>query len=273
MMTGVVAGSIGLGAALGVTVLAPTAGIAAAEDAAADAPFTECIRVLGSGPIAVAAKAIGIEPEDLLEALRDGSTIADVAEEHGVEPQSVIDAIVASQREMLDAAVANGRLTREQADAIADDLEERATELVNDGSPLEPPWGGPGRWGFADGPLAAAAEAIGIEPAEVLQAVRDGSTVAEVAEEHGVDVNAVVDAIVAALRERLDAAVDDGWITQEEADGRAAGLEAEARRIVNGDLPPLPFPHPGRHRGPMPGGFLPPFDEDVDVTTAEPSRF
>jgi uncharacterized protein (DUF433 family) len=281
MMTGVVAGSIGLGAALGVTVLAPTAGLATDEDPSAGASLMACVGVLGSGPIGVAAETIGIEPGELLVALRDGRTIAEVAEEHGVAPEAVIDAIVASQREMLDAAVESGRLTREQADAIAEDLEERATELVNDRLPMLPPWGHPGAWGFADGPLAAAAEAIGVDAEELLDALRDGRTIAEVAEEHGVDVDAVIEAIVAALQERLDDAVENGWITQDEADERAAELEDEATRIVNGDLHGLPFPGPGLggpgwRRGPVParpGWFLPPIDEEIEVNTADASPF
>lgn len=131
MMTGAVAGSIGLGAALGVTVLAPTAGLAAAEAASVDASIMVCAGVLGSGPIGVASETIGIEPEELLEALRAGRTIAEVAEEHGVAPEVVIDEIVAALREGLDEAVDNGWITQERADERAAELEEEATRIVN----------------------------------------------------------------------------------------------------------------------------------------------
>ena len=47
----------------------------------------------------IAAETIGVEPSELREALRDGKSIADVAEEHGVDPQAVIDAIVAKAAE------------------------------------------------------------------------------------------------------------------------------------------------------------------------------
>jgi ribosomal protein S20 len=256
VMAGIVSGSIALGGLLGVTVLAPGIGFAASGSEASDELAGACVGVLGGEPIQVAAEAIGIEPSELLAALRDGQTIAEVAEANGVDPSTVIDAIVADAQERLDQAVEDGVLTQAEADERAADLEERATAFVNgEVSMFEhemPLIGHPGLWGFADGPLSAAATAIGIEPVELLQQLRDGQTIAEVAEANGVDVATVVDAVVAAMQERLDSAVDNGWITQEQADERAAQLEEQATALVNGDLMPLPGPWFGH--GPFGGG-------------------
>jgi hypothetical protein len=225
--------------------------------------------VLGTGPIEVAAETIGIEPSELLTEVRDGATIAEVAEANGVDPQAVVDAIGAQQRERLDQAVEDGVLTQEEADERAADLEQRAADLVNGELDL-PLWergplvGHPGLWGFADGPLAAAAGAIGIEADELISEVADGATIAEVAGEHGVEVSAVVDAIVASLQERLDAAVENGWITQEEAEERAADLEDQATAIVNGEAGP--FGGPWGHRPFGPG-------DEAGATTTEASLF
>jgi uncharacterized protein (DUF433 family) len=280
-MAGVVAGSVGVGALLGAVLFSPSVGFAASDTDTDAGSHVEqvCEGVLGAGPIEVAAETIGIEPSELLAELRDGSTIAEVAEAHGVDPQAVIDAIVAEQRERLDRAVEDGLLTQDEADERAADLEERATDLVN-GALDMPMWGRgplighPGMWGFADGPLAAAANAIGIDPSELFAELRDGSTIAEVAEAHGVEVSDVVDAIVASLQERLDAAVDNGWITQEQADERAADLEEQATAIVNGDLGPFPFPGPWSP-GPWGHGHRPfaPGDGDAGTDTTETSLF
>jgi uncharacterized protein (DUF433 family) len=270
VMAGVVAGSVGIGALIGAVVFTPGIGVAASDAGTVSSVAGFCGRFLGSGPIEVAAETIGVESSELLAEIRDGATIAEVAEEHGVEPSAVIEAIVADERDRLDQAVENGVLTQEEADEHVADLEERVTDLVN-GDLEMPIWGRaplighPGVWGFADGPLVSAANAIGVEPSELLAELRDGATIAEVAEERGVDVSAVVDAIVASLQERLDAAVENGWITQDEADERAADLEEQATGIVNGDFDPLPLPGPwGRGHGPF-GGW----DEDevaTDVT-------
>ena len=47
----------------------------------------------------IAAETIGVEPSELREALRDGKSVSEVAEEHGVDPQAVIDALVAEAAE------------------------------------------------------------------------------------------------------------------------------------------------------------------------------
>ena len=83
-----------------------------------------------------AADAIGIEEDELLDALRDGQTIAEVAESNGVDPQTVIDALVAATQERLDDAVADGRIEQEDADERLADVTERITEFVNEGADL-----------------------------------------------------------------------------------------------------------------------------------------
>ena len=269
-MTGVVAGSIALGGVLGATVFTPGVGLAASETDGGHEAAALCAGVLGADLIGVAADTIGIESSALLAAMRDGQTVAEVAEDNGVDPSAVVDAIVAAQRERLDQAVEDGELTQEEADARAADLEERVTAFVEGELDRPPLWGRPGLWGFADGPVAAAADVIGIGPVELLDEIRGGQTIAEVAEANGVDVSAVVDAVVEALQARLDSAVENGWITEEEADERAAGLEEQATAIVNGDLLPFPFPAPWHARGPLaPRGD----SGGADGTTAETSLF
>lgn len=75
----------------------------------------------GRGPgrrpgLKAAAGAIDISTEDLRNALRSGKSIAQVAQDNGVAPQTVIDAVVDERRVQLQ-----GRL---------DDLEERIKAMV-----------------------------------------------------------------------------------------------------------------------------------------------
>ena len=55
--------------------------------------------------------------------------------------------------------------------------------------------------------LAVAAEAIGITEDELRAALEDGQSIAQVAEANDVDVQTVIDAMVAAATERLEAAI------------------------------------------------------------------
>lgn len=79
----------------------------------------------------VSADTIGISVEDLTAALREGSSVADVAEANGVDPATVVEAIVDAGTEAVNRAVADGRLTQEQADRILEALPERAERFVH----------------------------------------------------------------------------------------------------------------------------------------------
>jgi transposase-like protein len=278
VMAGIVSGSVAVGMLVGAVVFTPGLGFAASETGAGGDVTEICHRILDDGPIASAATAIGVETPELLAALREGATIAEVAEAHGVESSAVVDAIVAAERVRLDRAVEDGVLTREEAERRIAELEEHVTDLVNGNLPMPdvgrmPMLGHPGVWGFADGPIAAAADAIGMGPVELLAELRNGRTIAEVASDHGVEVSAVVDAVVGSLQDRLDAAVDNGWITQAEADELAADLQEQATAIVNGDHGLFPMPGLGSPGHGMFGhgmfGHGPGMDEESGTT--EPS--
>ena len=94
-----------------------------------------------------AATTIGISEDDLRTALQDGQTLAEVATANGVEPQAVIDALVAEATTRLDQAVTDGRIEQADADARKAELTERITTAVNEGFPAtagrrgpRPPW-------------------------------------------------------------------------------------------------------------------------------------
>jgi hypothetical protein len=77
--------------------------------------------------------------------------------------------------------------------------------------------------------LQVAAEALNMTTDELINALRSGKTLEEVATEAGVDFQDVQDAIQAAqataMRERIEQAVTDATITQEHADWLLEGLD------------------------------------------------
>ena len=80
---------------------------------------------------------------------------------------------------------------------------------------------------------AAIAEAIGIGVEELKEARQDGSTLAEIA---GDELPAVVDVFVDSITGRVDAAVESGRITQDQADEKLADLEERVEsRLEDGE--------------------------------------
>jgi transposase-like protein len=200
--------------------------------------------------LSVSAKAIGISETDLVTALRGGTSIAAVAKQHGVAVQKVIDALVADAQGELAAAVKTGRITQAQADQVKADLVSRIEGRVNaPGGAFRP---GPpfGRFGFGPfGDLSVAAKAIGISEADLVTALRGGSSIAAVAKQHGVADQKVIDALVADARSKLAAAVKAGRITQTQADAIAADLPQRIAERVDAPGFDCGPGHPGMGMG------------------------
>ncbi len=82
----------------------------------------------GAGEI---VEILGLEGSEMREALRNGSSIAELAEAQGIDSADVVDAIVARAEERLDTAVENGRIDDTQAAEMLTQAAERAEDLVN----------------------------------------------------------------------------------------------------------------------------------------------
>ncbi len=227
------AGGGAAGAILGTPNLSLAQDSQAADDGSGQ-PSSDALRGPHDGgpQLEAAAKAIGISEDDLLTALQGGQSIAQVAEAHDVEVQTVIDAMVKAATERLQAAI--------------DGLPDRMAEVVaREGLPEHGPGHGPGHGhGHFGVGLDAAAKAIGIDSEELRTALHDGSTVAEVAQAHGVEVQAVIDALVADAQAKLDQAVTDGRLTEARATEIKANLPDRITAMVNGEGP-FRGGHPG----------------------------
>jgi len=86
-------------------------------------------------------------------------------------------------------------------------------------------WARGGMWTMFD----TAAEALGLTPEEFFAELRAGKSLAEIAESKGVDVQTVYDAMNAArgeaMQQAIEQAVEDGRLTQEQADQMIERLE------------------------------------------------
>ena len=89
-----------------------------------------------------AASYLGTTAANLITQLQGGKTLAQIANAtSGKSAAGLIDALVATQRAQIAAAVKSGRLSQAFADRITADLKARITDQVNGTF-------GPGRGGF-----------------------------------------------------------------------------------------------------------------------------
>ena len=100
-----------------------------------------------SSLVSVAAEVLGMDRTELVAALNDGQTIADVAKAEGVALDKIVDAFLAPRADALAQAVAAGRLTQAQADTMLATMKANVTAQLS--APFTPRGNGIGT-GFVD---------------------------------------------------------------------------------------------------------------------------
>jgi hypothetical protein len=203
---GVTAGLLG-GGAIGLLVAMPSFSSAASQ---ATTPTTEVVVTDDSGN------------DDTTEVPADAP---DVPASEADREARATERIRAELQNLVD----DGTISVAQADAVAADL---ASSL-----PVRGP-GGPG-WhhrhpGF-DGEVLAGL--LGVDVETLRSDLRDGKTVAEIAGEQGVEVQSVIDSLVAEAKAHLDLSVESGRLTQEEADAKLAEVTERITDFVNNGRP------------------------------------
>ncbi|MGF1504980.1 MAG: hypothetical protein GYB64_16435 [Chloroflexi bacterium] len=153
------------------------------------------------GLVHAIAEVTGMEPVEVREARAEGQSFASMLEENGVSVDSFIDEQLVPFEDRLDNAVAEGRLTEEEAAEHLAEAEAQLTEVLNSTDDL-PERGPRGRHDHR-GLLRAVVEATGMTPEEVHEARAEGQSFASMLEENGVDVDAFIADQLAQVEESL----------------------------------------------------------------------
>jgi len=90
------------------------------------------------------ANALGLQVQDLAAAIQSGKTVADVAKEKGLTIEAVVDKAIEARKAVVQQAVEAGRLTQAQADALLQQMRERMTENLQNGTCTPGTGHGPG---------------------------------------------------------------------------------------------------------------------------------
>jgi hypothetical protein len=85
----------------------------------------------GGNLISDLAVFLGLDEQEIADALDGGQSLADIIEEHGGNADAFVDQQLAQLEERLAAAVANGKVSQERADAMLANAEERITNALD----------------------------------------------------------------------------------------------------------------------------------------------
>ncbi len=172
--------------------------------------------------INIVAEETGLEPQEIVGQVRAGSTLADIITANGGDVNSVVATAIANATEQINTAVSEGRITQEEADTMIASLETVFTNMVNREVRLQAQ-----RHAVERGIIRLAAQETGLSEREIMEQYRAGNSLASILTANGVDVDAFIELAVAQAEERLTQAVENGRLTQEEADERLAQLREE----------------------------------------------
>jgi hypothetical protein len=204
---------------------------------------TQKIVVATVAGLAVAGGGAAIAATQLTPKQESQAVLNDAAQQLGVSPEKLSDALKQALKNRVDAAVSDGRLTQAQGDALKERID--ADEV-----PLFGLRGGPGHgYGHYHG-LDAAATYLGLTEDALREQLESGKTLAQVAQDRGKTLAGLIDAIVADEKQELADAVADGRLTQAQADEKLANLRERVTNLVNGVRPQ--FRGGGRFGGPPP---------------------
>jgi hypothetical protein len=173
------------------------------------------LAVVGGGGAAIAASGDSSPP---------GHSFFDSVARHlGISSQKLEDATKAAAIDQVDAALKDGKITQAQADAFKQRIES------GDFPPFFGPFLGPklapGFGHFHGGPpflfgekLSAAADYLGLTEAELRTKLNSGQTLAEIAKAQGKSEDGLKQTLLDETKSKLDQLVEDGELTQDEAD-------------------------------------------------------
>ena len=177
------------------------------------------ILVIGAG-VAVADGGITGDQDAFLN---------DVAKRLNVTPAALKAAVKGASDDRIDAAVAAGKITKAQGDALKARSAQGGLPFFGGG-----PHGGGGFGHHGPGSLDAAAKYLGLTEAELHTQLESGKTLAQIAKDQGKTVDGLKKALTADTKAKLDAAVKAGKLTQAQADDLLARMTDHLDDLVNG---------------------------------------
>jgi polyhydroxyalkanoate synthesis regulator phasin len=182
-----------------------------------------------AGAVAVAGGGVGFAATRGADDSK--AIIEDAAGQLGVTPAALTNALKTALKHRVDAAVAAGRLTKEQGDALKARIDSGDVPFLFGGFGLH-------HHGFGHFlGLDAAASYLGLTEAQLRQQLAGGKTLAQVAKDRGQSVSGLVDAMTKGIESRLDDAVADGRLTRAQANRVLKDVKQRVTDRVNAKAP------------------------------------
>ena len=170
------------------------------------------------------SQALDMEPDELVSQLKEGRTVAQIAGDQGVPLSELVDELLEPIEKGLDQAVADDKLSPEQAEQKLSEVEAKITEMLQEAS-LEDlvrhevgKIKKQGTMGMRTRALLhQVSQIVDLDHEELLARLKEGEKIVDIAQEQGVDRDELLEALIDRARERLDKAVVEGKLDEGKA--------------------------------------------------------
>ena len=185
----------------------------------------------------VITDTLGIDAATLQSKIQAGNSLAQIA---GDKKDALIAALVKLETSEIDARLAAGQITADQATADKANVATRVADVVNNtGGMMRGPgrghggmMGGPrGGFGVAPQHQATVAKVLGLDTATIQSRLQAGETLAQIA---GTKTEALIAALVTEENAEIDARVQSGQLTAAQATTEKANVKQRVTDQVNG---------------------------------------
>ncbi|MBO8164364.1 MAG: hypothetical protein H0Z34_11685 [Brevibacillus sp.] len=169
-------------------------------------------------------KLLKLDHQALREELRRDKSLAEIAEERGVSLEALTEAVCKERSERLDRAVAEGRLSADDAKVMkqkqANGIKKRLMAKRSDHKL------------YKRNRLEKLANLLKMTPDELNRQLQSGKSLAEVAAERNVPTEQVKQVMRTSLLQMIDQKVEDGLIPPSKADKWKQKVEGHLERML-----------------------------------------
>jgi hypothetical protein len=190
---------------------------------------TAFVVLAGASAIATAAGSAA-SPTTFMQSL---------AKHLGISTDELQDAAKAAAIDQIDALLADGKITKEQADAAKERINSGDAPLLFFGPRFRGGGPGPGpgfgfHHHFGGDLLGAAADYVGLTEAQLHEQLRAGKSLAQIAKDNGKSTEGLKQALHEAVKNDLADAVKAGRVTQAQADELLDRFDQRVDDLING---------------------------------------
>ncbi|HKW78136.1 MAG TPA: hypothetical protein VJQ09_03490 [Candidatus Limnocylindria bacterium] len=212
--------------------------LAALKDAAADErKKDEALRHVFADLFEQSAKYLGLTPADL-KAKLPGTSLAAIANgTPGKSRDGLIAALTTAVDDAIAKALADNKITKEQADKAKAEAPAHVTKFVDHVWPKREPRPVvklPTVHAFLGDAIKVATDYLGVKPEDLMKALHDGKSLGDVANATaGKSRDGLIAAITNSVDAKIDQALKDGKVTAEQATKLKDGVKDAVTQLVD----------------------------------------